>query len=129
MSVNGAKSTEQGSISLNSIVLSSPISGEHQIEQLEGKRDSKTEQERLDNQVFKHAGRLRHFYTRWRELTTYLSYVKGFRLPLRLMPKQKFIPKERKWSESEYEAIFSSINKLLALRAVEKVYIRLLQDL
>lgn len=69
-----------------------------------------------------HAGRLRHFYTNWLALPNVseqiLSFVKGYRFPFRVKPKESLF-ENKQFSHKEELDIDNSISDLLLMGAVQ----------
>lgn len=77
----------------------------------------------LNSNVSKYAGRLRHFIEIWKEITTdqvIISWLKGYKIPFDIPPKQFHIPKERGMSKIECQNTKRCVDKLLKMGAISK---------
>lgn len=69
------------------------------------------------------AGRLSTYFQEWCKITSdpvILSWIKGYRLPIKNRIKQKYIFKNKNWSKSDAKDIRDEIDHLLTIGAIKE---------
>lgn len=79
--------------------------------------------ETINNKVIKQAGRLKHFVTIWKTITTdqfIIGCIKGTKIKFETPPYQEKLPSKRSWSPKELLGIKSEIKRLTEIGAISQ---------